>query len=311
MTEREIQLVVIGGTGFVGRHLLECLKKRTAIDVTYLVHRNLPAWLEDSGVKFLRVDFSDAESVAAALIPQCVVLNLLRPDGMGWFPGAVAAVVSASKSGQVARFIHISSIDVFGAADEPTVTSNTPVRPGTAYEQEHAQGETMVGAAALDLEVVIVRLGAVFGAGGLNVVSLFNEVSRAPRWRLALRRLVYGQRRMHLVSVDKVVNVLVQLLRAHGVISGEVLLLTDDDEPENNFSYVQNRLLAGIDKLPFKAVPHLPPAILATLLKWRGVTNANPTRRISEHRWAELGCTNEADFEKELIKYIDVLRRSR
>jgi nucleoside-diphosphate-sugar epimerase len=160
-----------------------------------------------------------------------------------------------------------------------------------------------------DFEVLVLRLGAVFGVGGLNIVSFVKEVSSAPLWKLALRRILYGKRRMHLVSVEKIVETLVFVVGVPRITQGEVILVTDDDSLENNFAYLQDVLMKSFGRPSLSLVPHLPSVILGILLRARGISNSNPMRRFQELRLAELGQKDGANFKRQLQRYVDYLRQ--
>ena len=77
-------LVVIGGSGFVGRHFLDVCNTLDDTEVIYAIHRTEPDWLTNATVHVARFDVNDPASLAAILVPGCTVINLLRPDGSGW-----------------------------------------------------------------------------------------------------------------------------------------------------------------------------------------------------------------------------------
>nr|WP_225776781.1 NAD-dependent epimerase/dehydratase family protein [Pseudomonas sp. Marseille-Q3773] len=304
-------LVVIGGSGFVGRHFLAVCNALEDTEVIYAVHRTEPEWLTNATVQVARFDVNDSASLAAILVPGCTVINLLRPDGSGWFEPAVANVLVACNEARIKRYVHVSSIDVFGAAPDAVVDADTQLEPRTPYEREHAAAEALVRVVPADsFEVLVLRLGAVFGDGGLNIVSFVREVSVAPVWKLALRRILYGPRRMHLVSVEKVAQTLAFVAYVPQVSQGEVVLVTDDAAPENNFGHLQDALMQAFGRPSISYLPHLPPALLGLLLRLRRISNANPMRRFSEQRLADWQQPPTADFKQQLQRYIALLRAS-
>lgn len=304
-------LVVIGGSGFVGRHFLDVCGELGDTEVIYAIHRTEPDWLSNSNVRAERFDVDDPSTLAAIFVAGCTVINLLRPDGSGWFEPAIVNVLKACDQSGVKRYVHVSSIDVFGAAPQAVVDASTCIEPRTPYECEHAAAETLARSVpATRFEVVVLRLGAVFGEGGLNIVSFVREVAGSPAWKLALRRVLYGPRRMHLVSVEKVAQTLAFVVRVPQVRQGEVLLVTDDAEPENNFGYVQDALMQAFGRPSISYLPHLPHTLLALLLRLRGISNANPGRRFREQRFAEWQQPVTADFKQQLQRYIALLRAS-
>lgn len=303
------KLVVIGGSGFVGRHFLDVISDLSEFQVEYAIHRTEPEWLKAAPVARRHFDINDPASLEAVLEDNCTVINLLRPDGTGWFEQAIANVLQACGNARIKRYIHVSSIDVFGATSASVVDAGTPIEPKTPYELEHAGAEALVRAIDKSMfEVLVLRLGAIFGDGGLNIVSFVSEVRGAPLWKLALRRLLYGRRRMHLVSVEKVARTLAFVTEIPATHQGEVLLVTDDAAPENNFGYLQDAMMRTFGRPSLGYMPHLPLSMLSLMLRVRGVSNANPMRRFREARFYELGQPATADFTQRLQLYIERLR---
>ncbi|WP_187645057.1 NAD-dependent epimerase/dehydratase family protein [Pseudomonas prosekii] len=304
------RLVVIGGTGFVGRHLLDALSASSnSLEIIFAVHRNEPDWLKDSPMRVQRFDVENSASLQEMLTPGCTVLNLLRPDGSGWFLPAIEKVLVACRTAGIKRYIHVSSIDVFGASPASICTSSSPIVPVTPYEREHAAAEAIVRAVpGENFEALVLRLGAVFGVGGLNIVSFVKEVSSAPHWKLALRRSLYGARRMHLVSVEKVVEVLLFMITAEPIVQGEVIVVTEDFAPDNNFAFLQDTLMKAFGRRVFSHVPYIPPTVLRYVLNVRKVSNSDPMRRFRDDRLAELGMLDKGMFNSRLNNYVGYLR---
>jgi hypothetical protein len=156
----------------------------------------------------------------------------------------------------------------------------------------------------MDADVAIFRCGAIFGEGGRNVVAFAREAREAPLAKLALRRLLYGERRMHLVSVRRVAEVLVAAAADARVLRPrDTFLLTDDDAPENNFAFMQDRLMAAFARPSLAALPVLPPAALAGALRLRGIRHSHPRRRFVDPRLRDLA-PPRATFAEDLDRYI-------
>ncbi|WP_448118278.1 NAD-dependent epimerase/dehydratase family protein [Pseudomonas serbica] len=304
------RLVVIGGTGFVGQHLLKSLVNLGEVfDVVFAVHRNEPIWLSTSSIQVRKFDLADSTSLERILNSGCIVLSLLRPDGSGWFLPAVENVLLACRNAGVKRYVHVSSIDVFGASPSRICTAASPISPVTPYEREHAAAEKLVKTVnAENFEALILRLGAVFGVGGLNVVSFIKEASSAPGWKLALRRSLYGARRMHLVSVERVVEVLIFIITVTPIVQGETIVVTEDSDTNNNFAYLQDCLMEIFGRSAVLNMPYLPPTILRFLLSARGISNTDPMRRFHDDRLSQLGLSDSALFTERLKNYLKYLK---
>lgn len=300
MTDKE-HIIVLGGTGFVGEALARCwpLDERP---LTYLVHRSSPGWLDELGVTHTAVDLSNTSSVASAVRGASTVVNLLRPLGDGWYPKVLDVVLPAMEASGVVRCVHASSIDVYSGSTETKVTTSTAPAARNAYEREHVDAEKKIG--SLFAEPVILRLGAVFGPGGKNIVSLAEEMASLQLGRLFVKRALYGRRRMHLVSLPTVCGAI-----KSAALSGAadaVINVTDDEVEENNFGFVQDTLAASFGRRPFSGMPSAPGIILDLVLGLRGLSPALARRRFDSDGLDRLQ-SPRGDFVKELKHYAHYL----
>ncbi|MBX9860118.1 MAG: NAD(P)-dependent oxidoreductase [Sphingomonas sp.] len=171
-------LAVTGGTGFVGRTLIELLVA-AGHEVLALARR---AQAPRDGVTWFEgaLDQPDAlatlASGADAVIHVAGVVN--APDRAGFVAGNVAgtqAMLAAAHATGVSRFVHVSSL----AAREPDLST---------YGWSKAEAEHAVAASPLDW--VMVRPPGVYGPGDLDMLDLFRLARRglgmAPKGRISL-----------------------------------------------------------------------------------------------------------------------------
>lgn len=293
------RLVVIGGTGFLGRALVMRLCRRHGDRVSLLVHQARPGWLDGLDIEAVVGNAEDPALLNRLIEPGATVLNLMRPGADGLYQARVENLLR--HAGRASRFIHCSSIDVFGTSSRTAINEFTPPNPVSAYERAHfAAEQAVLGASAVD--GLVLRLGALFGPGGQNILTIAQEAARAPLWRLALRRSLYGRRRMHLLPVDTAAAA-VEHLAVSERPPHRLFVLTDDDAPENNFAYVQDRLLESFRRPSLQWVPELPPALLRAALTLRRRSNADPLRRFHTPRLDATGFVRPIDFATALRAY--------
>jgi nucleoside-diphosphate-sugar epimerase len=252
-----------------------------------LVHRSRPDWLANTSCDISPVDIESETSLEDALSDCQVVVNLLRPDGSGRYVAVTRRVAAVLPRGGGARYLHASSIDVYGAAPERIVDEDTPPQPITPYEREHLEAEQ--AARAVPADIAVLRFGAIFGTAGRNLVSLAAEMRAAPYWKLALRRSLYGHRRLHLVGFDVAARALLHLAIHPQPLAGRRFLVTEDRDPDNEFAAVQNIFAAAYGRPSLRRVPLLPPAILRAALAVRARSDRDPQRRYSDAALAGVG----------------------
>ncbi|KJC42512.1 hypothetical protein UP09_18620 [Bradyrhizobium sp. LTSP885] len=233
-----------------------------------------------------------------------VLINLLRPDGQGWYVDLLQRLSPTFGELGLRRCVHASSIDVYAGSAESLIDEETPVRPLSPYEKEHCEAERII--ADSFPEAAILRLGAVFGRGGRNVTSFAREMAHASFPRLALRRALYGKRRMHLVSVGLVARALAHFALKVRVDVPTVVLLTQDDDPDNNFAFLQDTLAERFGRHSLCNVPALPPAALRLALRLRGLPSQAVNRRFSAQKIRGLGLTPDG-FGEALRAYARML----
>jgi uncharacterized protein YbjT (DUF2867 family) len=163
---RHRTLAITGGTGFVGRHLIDAALEQGHL-VRALTRSPRPPragvhWIYGSMEKPLAL--SQLVTGADAVIHVAGVVN--APDREGFALGNVdgtLAVVDATRAAGIRRFVHVSSL----AAREPRLSD---------YGWSKARAEIIVAASALDW--TIVRPPAVFGPGDREMLELFRAATR-------------------------------------------------------------------------------------------------------------------------------------
>jgi uncharacterized protein YbjT (DUF2867 family) len=163
---RHRTLAITGGTGFVGRHLIDAALEQGHL-VRALTRSPRPPragvhWIYGSMEKPLAL--SQLVAGADAVIHVAGVINAADREGFaqGNVEGTLA-VVDATRAAGIRRFVHVSSL----AAREPKLSD---------YGWSKARAEIIVAASALDW--TIVRPPAVFGPGDREMLELFRAATR-------------------------------------------------------------------------------------------------------------------------------------
>ncbi|MEQ1563927.1 MAG: NAD-dependent epimerase/dehydratase family protein [Nitrospira sp.] len=161
-------IAVMGGTGFIGRHLLETL---TARRTRVLVHRAQPSWLGGlSHVEPVQGDIFDPASLDRLMQGCDVLINLT-----GQVEGPVDRYLDVNVRGtlnlsqacvrqHVRRVIHASSALVYG--DMLNATEEMPCHPFSPYATMKCAAEEIIRSVlAPTTEVMCFRLSNVYGSG--------------------------------------------------------------------------------------------------------------------------------------------------
>ena len=193
-------IALLGGTGFIGAHLLRaCLDRGMRVAVMARSLRGLPAAFHDPRVTLHRGDIRDPDAVARAIAGTPVVVNLAHGGGgSSWeqirdaMVGGAETVARACLAAHTRRLIHVGSIAALylGKQAEP-VTGATPTDPLADRRADYARAKAICDRLLLDmharegLPVVILRPGVVVGEGGPPFhggLGLFNNEQHCLGW---------------------------------------------------------------------------------------------------------------------------------
>ena len=87
-------------------------------------------------------------------------------------------VLEASIAGQVRRFVHGSTIGVYGSAMEGEIDENTVLRPNNIYGITKREGEQLALSYSDRLPVAVVRISETYGPGDRRLLKLFKAVQK-------------------------------------------------------------------------------------------------------------------------------------
>lgn len=205
-----LRIVVLGGTGFVGRYLLERLQRdRHGI---VLLSRNLASHAErliPPGVELRQVDVYDPDALRAAFTDADAVINLVgilneaRDNGRGFRRAHVELtklVIAACQLAGVRRLLHMSSLNAG--------------RGSSHYLKSRGEAEAAVRNSGLDW--TIFEPSVIFGQGD-GLFSRFGSLlQKAPVLPLACANAKFAP-----VYVCDVVEAIARSLHEPGAV-GEV-----------------------------------------------------------------------------------------
>ena len=298
-------IVLIGASGFIGRHLLsEMLFSGQPIRC---VARHAPVFTGlRSDVEVIEGDMRDEALIDRCLEPGATVINLAFDRTAPPADNVAAAQVLARgcERARVARLLHLSTATVVGANRDELIDEASRCVPVTPYESTKLAIEDALRSETADTELVIVRPTAVFGAGGQNLVKLARETAGegvVPRY---LRACVQGRRPMNLVSVETVCAALVHLAGRPGGCECDVFIVSEDEARANNYRDVERVLMAAVGRTDYRWPPLRLPRSLATAVRaLAGRSSSNPHRRYRSDKLLDTGFVKPLGFDEALRRY--------
>jgi nucleoside-diphosphate-sugar epimerase len=301
-------VAVTGATGSIGRHVLNCLCRQQGVAVRALAHKAPDASLPQSErLVWVRGDVADVASVERLLVNGCDLVHLAYP--VGWARAQHLSVnlgiARAAVKAGVRRVIHCSTAAVVGRTAAQRITEGTFAEPVTDYEvTKLAIERAWLEPHGIPLELAVLRPTAVYGPGVQNLLKLALALTSESGFTNYARSSLFGRRRMHLVHVENVVAAIDYLLNDAARQNGEIYIVSDDDDPLNNFRDVEKMLMQawGIHDYPVPPLP-VPKFFLSALLRLMGRSNYNPDRVYDDSKLQQAGLQKPYRLERGLREF--------
>ena len=244
MLSKYNKILVTGGSGFIGRHLVNAL---LSLDKKVVVLDNFSTALNNTipqGAIVVQADMRDARQIAEAVKGVELIFHLaanangtisindprfdFETNAMGTFNILEAALATGIK-----RVVYVSSASVYGIPQQFPMSEQHPTKPFVPYGASKLMGELCCLSFfnSQGLPVTIARPFCVYGSGENPKLALV-EVSRYLRWHLNQRPIqIVGdvdQKTRDFVHVSDIVQAL--LLIAEKAEAGEIFNLGSGKE---------------------------------------------------------------------------------
>jgi dihydroflavonol-4-reductase len=237
------RILITGATGFIGCELAQLALRLghqvTAVSaVNNATERDRYNRLAAAGIEVVTASLDQRDLLESALQNQDAVIHLAAAQHEAEAPESLfrrvnvegtRTMLELARRARVPRFIHGSTIGVYGAAAAGVLNEQSPLAPTSSYGRTKAEAEAVAREYSSQMAVCIVRISETYGPGDMRLLKLFRAVQRD-------RYLTIGDgRNQHqLIYVDDLARGLVTAVEAPGasgvtvVLAGSEILTTDE-----------------------------------------------------------------------------------
>lgn len=192
MSSNSETFLVTGANGFVGSHLTEHLHKEGAHVLAGMRSPDRGEFLASQGIEVVKLDLQKPEDFSKVLQGVGTILNVgawlgRAPKGTeeaylkqqrgeklntseqsqaeAWRTNVIGnrGLIDAAIKANVRRFVHTSSIAVYGLPTKGVIIEEAPTRPYDAYSETKTEGERILFERKNEIECVEIRPGQVIG----------------------------------------------------------------------------------------------------------------------------------------------------
>ena len=261
------RVLVTGAGGFIGRHLVADQLARGRRVVAVDLHLDALESLHADALRRLEADLADRDRLRDAVggvdtVFHLAAAHLSVATGAEEFRrvnvGALRELVDLCRDAGIRRFVHCSTVGVYGALAVQPADEETECRPEYDYEVTKLEGEAVVLAAVRDhgFPAVVLRPVWVYGPGCPRTEKLFRSIARG-RFVVAGK----GAARRHSVYVRDAVEAF-ELAATATDAPGEVIVVGDREAPT---------VRALVDRIAALTSARRPPSVPAWALYAAGL----------------------------------------
>ena len=308
------KVIVFGATGFVGRELLRITPSSTNFQFVFVSRTHLRCSNEQRNIEFVVTDLEDEVAVSNLISEQCVIINLIYSK-----EGATENYRWAKRLSKIAvmnnckRLIHLSTTSTYGRPRDLLVTELTKTNPRTPYECiKHTIDDIFIERfEGSDSTLIILKPTAIFGAGGMNLLKMYNEICSEFRFLTFIKSKMNSKRNAHLIPVRDVVEVILFFIERPVSEKIETFIISRD-KCARTYGEVEDEMRKILNgSRPRRSGFPLPIWFTEIALFLRGVSDYKVKTIYSGQKLLDNGYQQEDDwFTSCLVEAIESFKRS-
>lgn len=181
-------MALTGATGYTGSRLLQALLAR-GDEVAALARAGAARPATSGATRWVEGDLTGGRGLDELVQGAQGVLHVAAVYRTAGHPdsyyrdvnvGGTERLLEAASRAGVGRFVHTSTVGVYGDVKNPPVDETSPLAPGDIYQETKAEAEALALGfhRRRGLPVVVVRPGAIYGPGETRLLKLFRAIAR-------------------------------------------------------------------------------------------------------------------------------------
>jgi nucleoside-diphosphate-sugar epimerase len=269
-----MKVLVTGGTGFIGSRLARRCKQR-GDEVVVLAQVNTQAEKENTdelkaeGISIINGGVAEKEKVVQAVNGCDVVFHLAAAqheanvqDQHFWDVNVEGTrnLLDASVDAKINRFVHGSTIGVYGVEMQGELSETSSLKPDNIYGVTKKAGEELALSYKDRLPVTAIRISETYGPGDRRLLKLFKGIKKRKFFVIG-----DGENKHQLIYVDDLIDGMFLAAEKETAI-GEVFVIAGNEILTTNDMVQIIAETIHVKKLKFKA-PMWPFYILAIMME--------------------------------------------
>jgi nucleoside-diphosphate-sugar epimerase len=225
--------LITGGTGFIGSRLaLACREAGSEVVALGQTNTDIEVFRKEqlrvAGIDVRAIPVDDTGGLAAAVTGCNVIYHLAAAQHESNVPDryfrdinveGTRNVLSASRDAGVSRFVHGSTIGVYGSAAAGRIDESTGTRPDNIYGITKLEGEDVARQFGSEIEISIIRISETYGPGDGRLLKLFKAIEKG-----AFFVIGKGTNLHQLIHVDDLVRGLMAAAMRPAAVNETILL---------------------------------------------------------------------------------------
>ncbi len=270
---KSMKIAITGATGFLGKSLALWLSKEGHELYLHARSDKKAQDIKDLAKKLIICDITDSEGISELVANADIVINTVSnfrsasgsPESYKQIN--VNGTINTFDNARIAntkRFIHISTIGVFGDIKECPASETTEYNPGDNYQRTKLDAELYCreqAAKGIDMELVVLRPCSMYGPGDMRMLKMFRMLKKGTFF-------VVGacDANFHAVYIDDVLSGIDIAMTKKG-IDQEVFILGGEKYVSLK-EYITTAAHAVGSKYPRIRIPFMPMYLLSAVVEF-------------------------------------------